>query len=423
MKRTLLILLSIFVFFPLSVDAQQRLDERLMLSDIHIRPEEKGEIALTIDNLSFFKDNEFSSNHAFGYTLPGFWIQPRVSYQPQKNLLLEAGFHALVYAGANKYPCYAYHDIGTWKGNQYQRGAHLLPFFRVQAQMGRWTLVLGDLYGAGNHGLTEPLFNPELNLTQDPEMGVQLLLERPRYRLEAWCNWQSYIFKEDTHQEAFTVGVTQRILFNSQESKVHAYMPIDVLAQHRGGEQDTTSLGVQTLVNGAVGVGLTWNAGRRIFKNMNVELLALGAWQQNGHLWPFNTGFATYASLSFGLGGGVRVFGSVLYGKDFVSLYGVPFYNTLSQKPGDGRFKNTLTPHVGVEWSRTFAKDYQLGVKVDAYPVRSGQFTYNELDASTNAMRQVVLPATFNNNFSFGVYFRCTPRFILRKRNSLRSQD
>ncbi|MCR5821013.1 MAG: hypothetical protein K6F94_08740 [Bacteroidaceae bacterium] len=417
MKRNILFFLFLYVFFPFHADSQERLDEQLMLFDFSIVEEERGAIALTLDNLSFFKDNEYSSNHAFGYTLPGFWIQPRVSYQPLKNLRLEAGFHALVYAGANKYPCYAYHDVATWKGEQYQRGAHVLPFFRVQAQMGRWTLVLGDLYGAGNHKLSEPLLNPELNLTQDPEMGVQLFLRRQHFQFEAWCDWQSYIFEDDGHQEAFTVGVSQRILLNSPDSPLHMYIPADLLAQHRGGEQDTTSLGVQTLVNGAVGLGLKWNSNRKVLKNMNAELLALGAWQQNGRLWPFDTGYAAYASLSFSLRGGFRVFGSLLYGKDFVSLYGVPFFNTLSQKPGGGRFQSTLAPHVGIEWHRAFAKDYQLGVKIDAYPVRSGKFTYSEADPSTNAMRQVVLPAAFDNNFSFGVYFRCTPRFILRKAN------
>ena len=52
----------------------------------------------------------------------------------------------------------------------------------------------------------------------------------------------------------------------------------------------------------------------------------------------------------------------------------------------------------------TFAKNYILGAKVDAYPLYAGQLT--KADGS-------ILPSTFASNFSFGIYFRCHPRFLL----------
>ena len=106
----------------------------LPLSAQELSADEKGQLAVAVDNISFFKDNEFEGEQARGYSLPGFWVQPRLTYQPLENVRLEAGFHALVYDGANKYPCYAYHDIGRWKGNQYQHGAHVLPFFRAHGR-------------------------------------------------------------------------------------------------------------------------------------------------------------------------------------------------------------------------------------------------------------------------------------------------
>jgi hypothetical protein len=74
-----------------------------------------------------------------------------------KQIALEVGLHALIFNGANKYPCYAYHDIGTWKGNQYQSGAHLLPWIRAKAQFKYLTVVLGNIFGGQNHQLIEPL--------------------------------------------------------------------------------------------------------------------------------------------------------------------------------------------------------------------------------------------------------------------------
>ena len=384
----------------------QDLAFRMASSDTRLDAADAGSLCLEIDNLSFFKDNEYEGEQSKGYSLPGLWVQPKLTYQPLPNMRLEAGLHALIFDGANKYPCYAYHDIGRWKGNQYQSGAHVLPFFRAQAQLNRVTFVLGDIYGGANHRVMEPLLNPEVNLTQDPEMGFQLLVDAPRYQLDAWLNWQSYIFEEDTHQEAFTVGVHQRLSLNSPSSTLNWYVPLDILAQHRGGEQDATEMGVQTIMNGGVGVGLLWRADGRWLRSLNAEVAALGCWQQAGKLWPFNTGAAASAMLSAQLHGNFRVFGGLFYAKDFVSLYGAPFYSTLSQKHAGARFSHILTPHVGLEWSHTFGKGYILGAKVDAYSLVAGQL--KKADGSS-------LSSTFSNNFSFGIYFRCNPRFLLSR--------
>lgn len=383
--------------------------QALLCDGLHaqtLTPDKQGELALEIDNLSFFKDNEYEGEQSRGYSLPGFWIQPRLTYQPLAQVRLEAGFHALVFDGANKYPCYAYHDIGVWKGSQYQRGAHVLPFFRAQAQMGAVSLVLGDIYGAEHHEVMEPLWNPELTLTQDPEMGFQILADLPRWKLDAWLNWQSYIFQEATHQEAFTVGIHQRILLNAKANRLHWYLPIDILIQHRGGEQDITDLGVQTITNGGVGIGMKWNAQSHVLQNLSAEVAALGCWQQSGSIWPFNTGAAATVSVSALFQKNISVSGGLFYAKDFVSLYGAPFYSTLSVKHPGARFSRMLTPHVGVEWKHDFSKDYTFGAKADYFPLSAGALTHPA---------GAVDPATYANNFSFGVYFRCRPRFLLKR--------
>ena len=263
------------VFIPLMlcclpINAQD-LATRLAATDYRLSYDDTRTLAVDVQSLAFFKDNEFGGDQATGYTLPGFWLQPRLTYQPLDAIRLEAGFHAAVFDGANKYPCFAYNDIAQWKGTQYQHGAHILPFFRAQAQLRNLQFVLGDLFGGANHGVVEPLMNPEVNLTQDPEMGFQLLYDLPRYHLDAWINWQSFIFREDTHQEAFTVGLSQRIALTPQRSSLtphpsslNFYLPIDILIQHRGGEIDDTHTGAQTIDNAALGIGMRWNTGNTV---------------------------------------------------------------------------------------------------------------------------------------------------------------
>ena len=101
---------------------------------------------LKVDNLNFFKDNEFKAEKVSGYTLPGFRLSPKLSLALHKNILLEAGVHLLNYWGANKYPCYSYLDISSWQGEQYQKGVHFLPLFRAQVSLkDNLHLVFGNL--------------------------------------------------------------------------------------------------------------------------------------------------------------------------------------------------------------------------------------------------------------------------------------
>lgn len=196
---------------------------------------------------------------------------------------------------------------------------------RAQLKLKHADLVFGDIYGQSNHRLVTPLYDPELDLTSDPEAGFQAIVRRPHTRFDAWINWQSYQFETDTHQEVFTLGMSDIVYYNAPHSRLHVYSPIQLLGQHRGGEQDTIAgNSVQTLVNGAVGLGLKWNARRRVLRSMGLEADVVGSYQQSGQLWPHDAGVGVFARASvqlsdFGLHAGY------FYGHRFVSLYGNSF--------------------------------------------------------------------------------------------------
>ncbi|MEG1565015.1 MAG: hypothetical protein RR365_15045, partial [Bacteroides sp.] len=226
MKRIVCCTVVLWMSFLL---VQAQMVERVCSSDYQINPDRVGELSVELDNISFFKDNEFTGSMMKGYSLPGLWLQPKAVFFPLKNIKLELGVHALIYSGAYKFPNYAYQDIAKWKGDQFQRGTHILPFFRAQLALSHVNLVLGNIYGGANHRLIEPMYNPELNLTADPETGFQMLYDSRCFDLDAWINWQSFIFDEDTHQEAFTVGMSSRIRFNDSKSLFHFYTPVQLM--------------------------------------------------------------------------------------------------------------------------------------------------------------------------------------------------
>jgi hypothetical protein len=380
-------------------------------------------LGIELEALAFFRDNEFDGNVQRGYSLPGVRLQPRLTYTPIDEIKLELGLHATIYSGANKYPCYVFHDIATWKGDQYQSGAHLLPFFRATARFKSITLAVGDIYGGATHGFVEPMYNPELILTDDPEMGFQMIVDTKRWHSDLWMNWQSYIFKESSHQEAFTVGWTQNINVwkRTKEDRTHSLdIPIQLVIQHRGGEQDNTKMGVQTIANGALGMGYEYKApGNRIVTGVQAEVMALYCLQQSGNLWPFKNGPALWVKASVDFIRDLRVTAGFFSAKDFCSLYGSQYFGTLSTKRAGGRFDGMNTGLISLEYSRTFANAYTIGANLKAYIYKTGSLA---LPADDTHPEPYTIPGEFRTPFSFGVYFRCSPSFVLKRFGSAKDK-
>ena len=386
--------------------ATAQIAEQVYSQDYKINPERAGELSIDIDNMTFFKNNEFEGDIIKGYTLPGLWFQAKAVYHPLENIKLEAGFHSLYFHGAKKYPSYAYLDITTWNPESYQSGVHLLPYFRAHMALSdNVDLVLGNIYGGSNHRLIAPLYNPELNLTADPEVGLQLLYQSRFIDLDTWINWQSFAFRMDTHQEAFTAGLSTRLKFNSPDSRFHVYMPLQALVQHRGGELDTlTANSVQTFMNGAAGLGLDWNVGYSALKNINVEADFLGYYQESGKLWPLNDGYAYFLSASADIYD-FRVKVAYLRGSDFISMFGSPLYGAVSTAY-EHVYVNPSTCFVGLEYSRSFGKAYNLGVELEYYITSNDGF----ISFHNNEVRTMKSGASF----SAGVYLRVSPSFLVK---------
>ena len=68
-----------------------QIPDRVFKTDFRIDPEKKGELSVEFDNLSFFKDDEYTGSFMKGYTLPGLWLQAKAVYYPLEMLKLEAG--------------------------------------------------------------------------------------------------------------------------------------------------------------------------------------------------------------------------------------------------------------------------------------------------------------------------------------------
>ena len=368
----------------------------------------RGELRVNIHNINFFHDNEYKGGLTDGYTLPGFRICPSVSYQPLKNLKLEVGAYMLHYWGANKYPNFNYSDMPSWKGEQTQSGFHVLPFLRAHlALFDNFQIVLGSIYGANNHHLVEPLFNPEVELSGDPETGLQLLWDCPLMSFDTWVNWESFIFDGDYHQESFTYGLSIRFRANSPLSRWHVYFPLQMLAQHRGGEINTEAVDreVRTWVNGAAGVGVTVDVGDEVLRSLNLE--AVGAYynQQSGTLLPFDDGYGIYGKLSADLWR-FNVSAGYWWCKDYITIHGNPLFGAMSISEDGYTLDRPRMLRFHADYSQELAKGFTLGVETDI-------FNHFACDAYSEELGEV--RESNSLSFSFGVYLKIDASFLLKR--------
>lgn len=399
----LLILLACLCFFP---KGNAQINAVVFQSKYKINPEKKGELSINLDNISFFKNNEFSGPTHNGYTLPGLWLQPKLIYYPLQNIKLEAGAHLLKYWGAMKYPCVAYQGIPRWNGSDYQNGFHALPFFRAQIALSKHVdIVLGNIYGGANHRLIEPLYNPEMNLTADPEAGLQLLYTSKPVDLDIWVNWDSFIFNGDVRQESFTFGLSTQAKLNKPESKFHVYIPLQILFRHKGGEIDIVDASIQTWLNAAVGAGITYNINYGQLKRVNFELMGTYFGQQAGNALPLENGYAVYPQLTVDIYD-FQIKTAYWKSNDFVSIHGSPFFSALSSNMNGGVIDKPGMFTLSAEYTRSFGEGFSLGIDANLYNSNS-VFVYEPEMAAEKK------PSSMS--YSFGIYFRMNPSFLLKK--------
>jgi hypothetical protein len=401
------ILLCFFSLLQFVAQAQDVSKETLFTDVYTIQPEKENSVEISLDNLSFLKNNETDGTIIKGYTLPGIRLNPHVTYYPLSNVKLEAGLSLLKYWGANKYPNYTYRNIADWKADGYQTGFHFLPYFRAQIQpIPQMNIVMGNIYGGSNHRLIEPLYYPELNLTADPEMGVQFLYDSQNFHLDTWINWESFIFRNDIHGEAFTVGVSSSINLGKSGSPFYFEIPIQAIGAHRGGEIHETHDGVLTHINAYTGLRWGFNQKNDLLKKIELSVMGGGFTSTSAEklALPFKRGYAFYTNIS----AWVRNFQFQMgywRSKDFVNILGNPIFGNESAEHTGRTFPRVTVFHPSIRYEHTIGDGVYLGADFDYY--------YNpRLSVYENNIP--LEKASYSGSSAFGIYLRINPVIVLK---------
>lgn len=406
MKSILPKLLQLAMFLLLASDATAQMIECIFDEDRTLAPDGQGELRLDVENLDFLRDNEYAGGRTDGYTLPGFMLRPTLSWQPLDRLKVEAGFNMTAYWGATSYHEVYFKDPLRYMPTGEKHRVNMTPFLRVHAKLSPAVdLVIGNIYGGVAHRLPEPLYDEENMMTGRPEAGIQLLTATRHFDLDAWVNWESFIFRNDNHQEAFTFGVSARAKVNDERSRVHAFFPVSLIYMHRGGEIDTISADrVQTWMNVSVGGQIDFNLRHKTVRRVSLSLNGFYSGESKGDLFPFKRGAAAYALAEaeiwrFKLGLGHWV------GHNFITLMGNPHFGSISV-PYDGqRFDDPQVTTFNLEYFQAFGKCYSWGANLKAYYLHDCHKVEADgsRDRSSGAM-----------SIAAAVYFRLSPSFLLK---------
>lgn len=359
-----------------------------------------NELSIGIRSTTFFRNNEYNARSEKGYTLPGARLSAFSSYTlpAAYGAKLSLGLSGLYYFGASRYPAgIAYSDLPYWTDhNDYVR-CHLLPYIQALIKPSQSTvLILGNIVGGTAHGLIDPIFNPELDLTADPEMGVQFRGEWSRFRVDTWVNWLSMIFKNDNHQESFVFGLSSATQLIPRNQKWQLELPVQIMATHRGGEynwsqQDT----VHTWINAALGLKIIYHpsANGPLFWG---SLYAVGSALSGGY-FPYDRGGGFYTSLGVDIAH-FTFRTDYWYGDRYVSPFAAPFANSLTfdKEPTSNEMGDFLHLYAGYSW----------GIGQDVSLIASAQTWFQPFDS-------------FAISHALSLTMTINPNFIIRQKNKV----
>lgn len=199
-------------------------------SSLLIAQPDSTRLSLNLYSSAFFDNKEFTGNIKKGYTNPGFFIQPTLQLESDK-FKVDVGFHMLYIAGTDSLEKF-------------------VPYLSLSYNITQsFKMIVGNIDSKDSHELPEPMFKTERSYLNQPELGVQFKLSKPKLKSDLWINWERYIKSGSPFQEQFTVGFVSQIKPSTFEQKTGLYASTIALATHQGGQIDSTNLPVTTLIN------------------------------------------------------------------------------------------------------------------------------------------------------------------------------
>ena len=194
-----------------------------------------GELRVSLNAFTFFKDNEYFNKIVDGYTLYGTQLNPQLVYYPTKDLRLEGG-------------------VFLWKDFGNPQLKQVRPTFRATWTMGKQQIILGNIRANLHHNYIEPMFNFERVMLNPLEEGIQMRYTGKRLFVDQWVDWQRQQYRYSNYQEEVAGGLSSSYRISPDNSPWTVALPFQFTAIHHGGQIDTLDKPLQTVFNEAFGL-------------------------------------------------------------------------------------------------------------------------------------------------------------------------
>ena len=313
-------------------------------------PPKDGDVRVSLNAFTFFKDNEYFNKIVDGYTLFGTQLNPQLVYYPTKNLRLEAG-------------------VFLWKDFGNPMLQQVRPTYRATWTVKNHQFIFGNTRAHLNHNYIEPLFNFERVMLKPLEEGIQYRHLGNRLFVDVWVDWQRQQYRYSNFQEEIAGGISSSYRLSSAASLWQVTVPFQFTATHHGGQIDTLNKPLQTLFNEALGLEVRRSLGRRGWA-VRLNAYALGFQDHSftfGQL-PFKNGTAFYLNGTLETKYGDAML-SYFEGEHFIAPLGGDLYQGLSRTVSDPAYTETVRRVLLLRLLRDFRISDAAALTVRVEPV------------------------------------------------------
>lgn len=314
---------------------------------------------LEVDNLNFFRNNEYFTDLAKGYTLLGFHLTPTLKYRVKNKLILRGGLHVLKFSGRERFK-------------------KVDPYFSVKYYFTpRFSIALGSHTLSERLPMANPLFGEEQFIEDYIGNGLNFKYTGTKFSGNLWLDWEDFIYRGDPFRERFTTGGAIKYSIFPQTWRWRLRLPVQMVIRHKGGQINNSNLPTTSVINYGSGLNLHREIKKAFIKEVGVQIMYFGYNElANKRVNLYEEGFALYPQLNVRSKHGHFEAG-YWYADKFYAPLGHPMYQNISltDNTRGNKFSELIT--AGLAYHKKVLKGVEIKAGFDNYfEISSGRWNY-----------------------------------------------
>jgi hypothetical protein len=321
----------------------------VFMDSTKIHPEDSGRLSLEIDNLNYLRNYEYFGDIPLSYTLLGYQFIPQLKYQLNENFLIKGGIFLRREFGRPGFES-------------------IVPVFTAKYQKNGLSWIMGLLEGSANHRFIEPIYNIESTITDRIEQGIQIKLDKKKFWMDWYIDWEKAIKLNDPFREELTSGISTRTKL-IDNPKFAMEIPLQAMVAHKGGQISNSPVNVESLLNAAGGISLQFKPNTYSFikevisehylvyyKNLSGTKVRL---YNEGNGWLSSVTLKSKKNFDLDL--------RYWKGNQFFGPRGQPLYNSISEKIANYGEKERELVFLTLIYDKPLYKNIYIDLRLEPY--------------------------------------------------------